>query len=181
MRRLLPLAFVIFFVAGPIHAIAQAPSADAQTLQSLLEEVRKLRQDLQFTAATVQRMQILLYRIRNQMEVVAQTRQRHDEAQAALTQMKYRREQAAVQIKQQEESFNRSDDPNSRKYIEENLERMKQWMEQIAQAEPEVQVRETERANDLRIEQAKLSDLEDQLDRLDNQLAVARQQAAHSR
>jgi hypothetical protein len=82
MRRLLPLAFVIFFVAGPIHAIAQVPSADAQSLQSLLEEVRKLRQDLQFTAATVQRMQILLYRIRNQMEVVAQTRQRHDEAQA---------------------------------------------------------------------------------------------------
>jgi hypothetical protein len=58
---------------------------------------------------------------------------------------------------------------------------MKQWMEQIAQAEPEVQVRETERANDLRIEQAKLSNLEDQLDRLDNQLAVARQQAAHFR
>jgi hypothetical protein len=58
---------------------------------------------------------------------------------------------------------------------------MKQWMEQTAGAEPEAQTRETETANDLRIEQAKLRDLEDQLDRLDNQLAAARQQTARSR
>jgi lysyl-tRNA synthetase class I len=95
--------------------------------------------------------------------------------------MNYQREQASAQIKQQEESFNRSGDPNSRKSIEENLERMKRWLEQMAQAEPEAQAKEAERANDLRIEQAKLNDFEDQLDRLDNQLSAARQPPARSR
>jgi len=126
-------------------------------------------------------MQILLYRIRGQMDVVSQARQRLDESQAVLTQMKHQREQASAQIKQQEQSFNRSDDPNSRKYIEEDLERMKRWLEEMAQAEPEAQAKEAERANDLRIEQAKLNDFEDQLDRLDNQLSAARQPPARSR
>jgi lysyl-tRNA synthetase class I len=177
--RVLVLAFL--FAAAPLLANAQAPPSGCETLQSLLEEVRKLRQDLQSTAATVQRMQILLYRIRSQMDVVSQARQRLDESQAVLTQMNYQHEQASAQIKQQEESFNRSDDPNSRKYIEENLERMKRWLEQMAQAEPEAQAKEAERANDLRIEQAKLNDFEQQLDRLDNQLSAARQPPARSR
>jgi hypothetical protein len=174
MRKLLPLAFAMF-VSVPTLSRAQAPpetlrAPDAQTLQPLLEELRQLRHDLQSTAATVQRMQILLYRIRNQMEAVAQARRRHDEAQAALAQMKQSREHATAQIKQQEESFNRSDDPNTRKYIEQHIEGMKQWLEQLAQNEPDAQAKETESANDLRIEQGKLTDLEEQLDRLDKKL-----------
>ena len=170
MRSLLPLAFAVF-VSMPALLQAQTSPPDAQSLQPLLEEVRHLRHDLQATAATVQRRQILLYRIRNQMEAVAQARQRHDQAEAELKQMKQSREHAAAQIKQQEESFNRSDDAKTRNYLQQNVENMKQWLEQIAQHEPDAQAKETEFANDLRSEQAKLAELEEQLDRLDRKLA----------
>lgn len=177
MNRFRVFALAIFVAAFPRISCAQATSSDSQTLQSLLEEVRHLRQDLQFTATTVQRMQILLYRIRAQMDAVAQARQRHDEAENSLTQVRNGREEAAAQIKQQEE--NRSDDPNTRKYIQQNIERMKRWLEQSTEAEPEAQAKEAQAANELRIEQSKLTDLEDQLDRLDNQLSAASQPAAH--
>lgn len=174
MRNYRVFAFVVSAVIFPLIASAQLPS-DSQTLQSLLEEVRHLRQDLQFTASTLQRMQILLYRIRTQLDAVAQARQRHDEAQFTLTQMRAQREQASSGIKEQEDSFNRSDDPNTRKYAEVQIERMKYWIEQAAQHEPEAQAKETECANELRIEKAKLDDFEDQLNRLDSQLSAVRQ------
>lgn len=167
------LAFAFFLAAFPAISGTQAPSSDSQTLQSLLEEVRHLRQDLQFTAGTLQRMQILIYRVRLQTDVVAQARQRHDEAQTALAEMRTQREQAAAQIKEQEDAISSSNDPNARKYAEVHIERMKHWLEQLAQNEPAEQVKETESANDLRIEQAKLAGLEDQLDRLDSQLSAA--------
>jgi DNA repair exonuclease SbcCD ATPase subunit len=169
MRKLLSLAFAVF-VSFPAVCKAQAPPPDAQTLQPLLEEVRRLRHDLQATAATVQRMQILLYRIRSQMEVVVRINELHEQAQATLAQTRRQHEQVSARIKQQEESFNRSNDPNTRGYIKEDVERLKQWLEQLAQAEPDAQARESESANNTRIEQGKLAELEEQLDRLDKKL-----------
>jgi hypothetical protein len=169
MRKLLPVAFAILaFVPAPCKA--QAPPQDAQALQPLLEEVRRLRHDLQTTAATVQRMQILLYRIRSQMEVVARVNELHERAQATLMQTRRQHDQVVAQIKEEEESFNRSNDSNARESIKEGVERLKDWLEQLTQAEPDAQAKESESANDLRLEQGKLAELEEQLDRLDKKL-----------
>jgi len=50
----------------------QTTPTDSNTLRAILDEVHKLRQDLQATSATVQRVQILLHRLRIQADVVAQ-------------------------------------------------------------------------------------------------------------
>src|SRR5215469_12055482 len=53
MRNLFLAAGLFFFLCT--EASAQSQSADSRTLQAILEELHKLRQDLQATSATVER------------------------------------------------------------------------------------------------------------------------------
>ena len=168
----------VFGQAGPP---AQPATADSRTLQAILDEVRRLRQDLQTASATVQRMQILLYRTRNQMDVVARATQRLDEAHRRTTQLKTQRIQMANQVKQQQEVLDRTQDPASHKEIEDELARAKDWMEKTADQEPEAETKEAECANELRLEQARLNELQDQLDRLDKKLETAFSQLGQPR
>jgi chromosome segregation ATPase len=148
MRTVLVAVLSAFYSCPAVLGLAQGqtPTSDSRTLQSILEEVSKLRQDLQTTSATVQRMQILLYRVRTEL---------------------------AHRVKQQEEFLERTQDPASRKEIEDELARLKDWMEKTAGSEPEAQAKEAECTNELRLEQAKLNELQDQLDRLDKKLENA--------
>ena len=175
MRTVLVAVLSVFYSCPAVLGLAQGqtPTSDSRTLQSILEEVSKLRQDLQTTSATVQRMQILLYRVRNQMDVVARATQRLDEARAGATQAKFQRTELAHRVKQQEEFLERTQDPASRKEIEDELARLKDWMEKTAGSEPEAQAKEAECTNELRLEQAKLNELQDRLDRLDKKLENA--------
>ena len=172
MYRIIFLAFAILSVSNPLLPAETPP--DSQTLQFILEEVRLLRHELQSTATTVQRMQILLYRIRNQMDVVERARQEHEQSQMMLTQSRYQHEQMTNEIKRQRETLDTTQEVRTRQAIEENLERMKNWLEQLDQSEPESQAKEAQCANTLRIEEGKLNELNQQLDQLDAQLAAAR-------
>jgi hypothetical protein len=53
MRRAYFLIFLVFAV--PVVTFGQATPSDSQTLQSVLTEVRELRQDLRVSLARVQR------------------------------------------------------------------------------------------------------------------------------
>jgi chromosome segregation ATPase len=156
--------------------LGQNAPTDAATLHAILDEVHRLRQDLQATSATVQRAQILLYRLRIQMDVVAQASQRLDEAKMMVAQIKSSREHFANYKKLQEESLERTSDLQMRKQIEEELESLKNQIEQIDNREPEAQAKEAECANQLRLEQGHLDQLQEQLDRLDRKLEAAAQQ-----
>jgi hypothetical protein len=79
MRTLLISLGALFLLGA--GASAQT-STDARTLQAILDEIHKLRQDLQATTATVQRAQILLYRVRLQMDVVERVSQRLEQARS---------------------------------------------------------------------------------------------------
>lgn len=68
MRSTLWLALVVL-VFSPAAGAQTAPN-DSQTLQSILKEIQKLREDLQATAVTVRRTEILLYRVQMQQAVV---------------------------------------------------------------------------------------------------------------
>jgi hypothetical protein len=58
MRRAYFLIFLVFAV--PVVTFGQATPSDSQTLQSVLTEVRELRQDLRVSLARVQRFGVRL-------------------------------------------------------------------------------------------------------------------------
>ena len=113
------LLLLCVFLSCPAVAGQRTPT-DSNTLRAILDEVHKLRQDLQATSATVQRAQILLYRLRIQTDVVAQASQRREEARVMLAQMKSSREQLATYKKRQEDLLEQTQDPDRRKWMNAN-------------------------------------------------------------
>jgi chromosome segregation ATPase len=165
MLRPAALAFGLLLVSWP--AFGQATTTEPQTLQALLTEIRQLRQDLQIAATAARRAQILIYRLHVQEAAVARASQRLDEAKMELDQLQRRRRYAEFQIKRNEESRDRAENPAQRKQFEDAISELKSEMEESVPEEQNAQVREMELDQQLRIEQAKLDQLQDQLDRLD--------------
>jgi len=60
--------------------VAQTAPPDSQLTQAVLSEVRQLRQDLQSTAAIIQRVQIVVYRIQAQEGQLVRAMQRLETA-----------------------------------------------------------------------------------------------------
>jgi chromosome segregation ATPase len=166
-----PALAVLVLVLFPAVASGQTTSADSRTLQAILEEIHKLRQELQMTSATVQRAQILLYRMRAQLDVVNRATDRLEQAKTELNEKKTHRAELAGFVKQHQELLEQTRDPEGRKGIEMQLSILKNQLEQQAAEEPEAEAKEAECSNQLRNEQAKLEELQNQLDRLDSQLA----------
>ena len=177
--RTISLLLISVFLSCPAVP-GQTTPTDSNTLRAILDELHKLRQDLQATSATVQRAQILLYRLRIQTDVVAQASQRREEARVMLAQMKSSREQLANYKKRQEDLLEQTQDPDRRKWIETQIESLKNQLGEMENQEPEAQAKEAECANQLRVEQGQLGQLQDQLDRLDRKLEYALRQPAES-
>ncbi|HWZ99573.1 MAG TPA: hypothetical protein VN025_17580 [Candidatus Dormibacteraeota bacterium] len=170
--RLITLALLGILFCCPL-AYGQASSADAKTLQSILDELRQVRQDLHTTAATVQRAQILLYRIRTQTDLVTRITQQRDQAHMRTEQLSFARTQNAARIKSAEEAIEQTQDPSARKELEDEIATRKSQLEQLANQEQENQTKETEYSGQLRLEQAKLDELEARLDQLERKLEGA--------
>lgn len=175
MRILLLSALGAALVFPQTQAPATQP--DSRTLQSILEEVQKLRQDFRTSAASIQHAQLLLYRMRLQMDAVYRTTQRLEEAQRELAQIKFQRNQADNQLKYWGDQLNRAPDSNARTQAEEEIAQVKQWLEQWTSRESEAQSKEAECESQVRLEEAKLDDLQRQFDSLDRKLELAAQAA----
>jgi chromosome segregation ATPase len=156
----------------PAAAFGQTSSADSKTLQTLLQEVRQLRQDLQSTTVAVQRIQILLHRLDIQEAAVTRASQRLDDARSKLAAVQASRKRGAADIKRFEEVLREHTENNSaeRKQIEDWLSRAKPDLEASANEEQLQQAREAEAEDLLRNEQAKLEELQERLDELDRAL-----------
>jgi hypothetical protein len=162
-------ALIIGLALVGTAAFGQAPSLDA-TMQSLLAEVRLLRQDLQAVTVATQRVQIVLYRLQVQQSAVAGATQRYDEARAKLGNAESARNRIAAEVKRAEDFRSATQDPNVRKSLEERLREMKASVEMWIADEPPLRARENEALGQLRAEQSKLSDLQGLLDKLDKTL-----------
>lgn len=159
---------------GAAACFGQSAPNDSQTLQNLLSEIRQLRQELQQTAISSQRVQILLYRLHGQEAAVARASQRLDEAREMLSGAQAERKHLAAEIKQHEEFINNRDNSQTqRKELEDRLPAEKTRLESFENMEQQQQLRESEAEQELRAEGAKLNDLRDQLDRLDKALESA--------
>ena len=177
--------FLVFnLLVMPGAAFAQSASSDSQALQALVSEVRQLRQLLQTSAVATQRAQILVYRVQAQETAVARAFQRLDDARSKLAETQSSRKRVAADLKRMEEA--RSDaetpgqNPNEHKEFEQVVAQFKAQLEILASEEQERQGVETEAEEQLRTEQAKLSGLQEQLDRLDRELENSGRQSGRS-
>jgi hypothetical protein len=171
------LLIAILFI--PSTASAQYSSVDSQYLHDLLAEVHQLRHELQSSTVALQRSQILLHRLEIQENAVNRATERRDVAQARVTEVQDNRKEIAAFIKQtddQSDSGNKSDEANARQTAQLMIPQMKARLQSLDDDEQQAQIKLTEAEEQLRIEQAKLGELESQLDRLDKSLEDAARQ-----
>jgi chromosome segregation ATPase len=153
-----------------LFATAAFAQTDTQPLQALLNEVHQLRVDLQTTAVTMQRVQIVLYRLQSQTSLVTRTSSQLDQARSQLGFTQTQKKGMTAQVQQMEESLRNTQDPMERKHLQEALPQMKNNLERVTAEEQRFQSMQIDAETQWRAEQAKLADLQDQLDRLDKVL-----------
>ena len=169
MKRLSFLPLVLLLVSPA--AFAQTTPTDSDTLKALLAEVRQLRHDLQTTTLAAERAQILIYRVQAQESIVRRMQEHADEARSRLAQVHFEQNNRAATIKQIEEKKSRSGTtPSEQKDLEDTLAQIKVRFDADANREGEIQATLSEAEIQVRVEQAKLSGLQDQLDRLEKTL-----------
>jgi hypothetical protein len=168
MKCLSFLALTLLLVSPT--AFAQTVPTDSDTLKALLAEVRLLRHDLQTTTVAAQRAQILVYRAQAQESVVRRMQERVDDTRSKLGQIQHEEKRLVTAAKQNEGLLDQSENPKARKELEDVIARLKAGAETQSTLEQEAQAKLTESEEQLRIEQAKLGGLQDQLDRLEKLL-----------
>jgi uncharacterized membrane protein YccC len=169
---------ILGFLLTAMPVLGQSPSNDSQTLQALLAEVRQLHHDLQTTTLAAQRAQILLYRLQAQQSVVRRMQERVDDTRSKLAQIHAEQKRLTTALKQYEDSVSHSDNPAQDKEVADMMARLKAGLETQTSNEQEAQAQLTEGEEQLRIEQAKLAELEAHLDLLEKTLQGASQPSA---
>jgi chromosome segregation ATPase len=169
MRRW--MLFAQFLLVLPLPARCQT-ATDSQTLQSLLAEVRQLRQELRSTNIASQRAQILIYRMQAQQTVVTRLSQQVDSGRTRSAQNQSEQKRFTAASKRLQDLRDSQSD-TERKPTDEQLAQMKIRLEQLATEEEDAQPRRIELEEELRLEQTKLAQLHDELDRIDKALEQA--------
>ena len=174
MRRSTYLAGMLLIL--PTAGFAQSSSTDSETLQALLAEMRQLRQELRTATLNAQRAQILIYRVQSQQAVVNRLTQRVDAERSSLTQHQSEERRFTSALKRMEDSENGKSEAE-RKQAAEQMAQMKNRLEQLTGEEQDLVTRKMQAEEELRLEQSKLAQLQDTLDRIDKEL----EQASRSR
>ena len=168
MRTTLLFSTVVF---SSIFASGQA-LPDSHALEPLVKEIRQLRQDLVTTTVAAQRVQIVLYRLQGQETAVLRAVERRDVARERLSDTESQIKRATAEVQRSEERIAQSESAPERKELQEQvLPRLKADLETLHHSQQQQQSSESESEERLRSEQAKLSDLENFLDKLDKSLA----------
>jgi hypothetical protein len=152
-------------------AVAQPASPDSPISESMISEIHQLRQDLKNTAATVQRVQIAIYRLQAQTAAVDRATQLLDQARSQCKQQEAQRKIVATQIEQAEARKQGSQNPSDQQAIEEMLSYHKSAAATQAAEGQQCQAQEIDAETRFQTEQAKMNELQEQLDHLDRDLA----------
>lgn len=166
-KNIVVFAFALFLTGT---AAAQTKTTDSQTLEAILGEIRQLRQDLRTATMAAQRAQILLYRVQVEDAVVRRLQDRAEDTRSKLAQTQHEKQRLIDYLKLNEDSQEKIEDPRTRKEAEDAIARFKASVETQSSLEQETQRRLMEYEEQLRIEQAKLSTLQGELDQLDKKL-----------
>jgi chromosome segregation ATPase len=169
-----PTLLTLALLVSSTVCFAQTSSPDSQALQALLSEVRQLRQDMQTTVIASQRAQILIYRL--QMEEAAEQRasKRTEDARDKLARIQDERRRIAAEVKRSEDAVDAPENSAAqKKALADRLAALKARLETLEVDEQQSQSRQIEADQQQRAEEAKLTDLREQLDRLDKTLEKA--------
>ena len=98
--------------------------------------------------------------------------QRLDQARFGCTHVQSQRKRTTAQIEQAEARARNSQKSPDQGAAEEALMNLKSYVETLATEEQQCQVEQSEAEAQFRAEQARMSDLQDQLDKLDRVLAA---------
>jgi chromosome segregation ATPase len=173
-RQLRPGSLTLILTALLLATAAHAQTAppDSQLNQSMLAEIRQLRQDLQTAAATIQRVQIVMYRLQTQTSAVSEATQRRDEAQQECGRMSQQREYLMTEIEQADERARSAQNPVEKQSAQAQAAALRNTLTTFNTEAQLCPARQAAAETQLRTEQAKKEDLEAQLDRLDKLLAA---------
>ena len=166
-------SLVLALMLAAPAVFGQTASTDSSTLQALLSEVRQLRQQLQSYTAASQRTQILFFRIQTQQAQVARASQRAEDARNKVADIQNERKNSEANAKAAQESLEHPDPRVDRTSLENEAAFYKRRLEGLPGEEQQRQAKLSEAEEQLRAEQAKLDDLNAQLDELDKTLQKA--------
>jgi chromosome segregation ATPase len=163
------LAFALLFHVG---ALAENNTSDPQTVQTLLTEVRQLRHDLEAVASTIQRVQITMFRLQSQTVLLDRASERVGQARTRCQGMQLEHQQLTSQMEEVRKGGVPVRDSLDQQSPAMRLASLQSSLQDLAAEEQRCQVEQAEAEGRFRMEQAKMNDLEDQLDRLDRALSA---------
>ncbi|HEX7296961.1 MAG TPA: hypothetical protein VF251_14500, partial [Pyrinomonadaceae bacterium] len=145
-------------------------SDDDQTIKSLLNEVRLLRQTLQSTGLNAYRSQILLERIKISNEQVIRLTRALADARETLEKTESTIPRMSEQQKVLETMIESEVDPGKRARMDFEVKDMKRSIERYKSSIDKLKEQEQQAVTQLREEQSKLNELEQRLQRLEDQI-----------
>ncbi len=163
--------FVSLFLLGANGAFAQsASSSDAATIQALLSEVRLLRLALEKSALMAPRIQLTLQRVQLQQDAVTRASRELDEVRDKLASFSRREAELTGRVGAIESQANAEQDAARKKGLESEVRAIKSELEQEGAGNTQLRAREADLASRLQLEQIKLSELNERLNALEQQL-----------
>ncbi len=171
------LCLVTLCFISPPRTLAQtknsAESAQGdrdQTLQQLLAEVRELRLAVQRATVSNTRFQMLIERVRVQQVHVDALSRQLENVHSQAAEMKAAKPQIEQQIKDAEDLLDRTPDPNAHADLESRIKGGKASLSRLAQEDERLRNREAALDMELQAAQARLNELNGQLDSLMSEL-----------
>ena len=173
------LCLVTFCCVSTASAQAQSNKAGEsvqgdrdQTLRQLLTEVRELRLAVQRATVNSSRFQMLIERVRVQQAHVDALSHQLENIHSQVAEMKAAKPQMEQQIKDAEDLLDRTPDPNAHAELDSRIKGGKANLARLAQEDERLRNRETAIDTELQTAQAKLNELNSQLDALMGELKV---------
>jgi uncharacterized phage infection (PIP) family protein YhgE len=169
MRRVL---WIFFLLLTSAYAFGQTTPSDSQTLQSLLSEVRGLRQDLQVSLNRTQSMQILLARLQMQEGAVARASDHFNDARQRLLDAHLHQKELALEVKRIEDEVANAQNPQQQADFQDRMKHVQSDLEVFGNIVQQQETTEAQAERQLRDEQDKLAAIEGQLDELIRSMAI---------
>jgi chromosome segregation ATPase len=171
MRPALFVLCFLFLSASGLSQSTQSTPNEPEGMRALVAEVRLLRKDLQATNGHALKAQVLLYRLQVQEATVSRVSQNLNDLRSSIAATQERQRNLMATIKHFEKLVDDSDTPPAqRKDSEGEISVLKTELEGLTAEEQQRQTAKIEAEEQLRTEQAKLSALEDRVDRLEKEL-----------
>ena len=171
------LGLVTFCFVAPTTTLAQTskPAESMQgdrdqTLKQLLTEVRELRLAVQRATVSNTRFQMLIERVRVQQAHVDALSRQLENLHSQVAEMKAAKPQMEQQIKDAEDLLDRTPDPNAHAELDSRIKGGKANLARLTQEDERLRNRETALDTELQAAQAKLNELNGQLDSLMSEL-----------